>query len=46
MPWMLAAASPAYSGVANSWNCSAAFEAPRHRLQGECRRPLQGVHKR
>lgn len=34
VPWTLIAASPAYSGIANSWNCSAAFESPCHRLQG------------
>ena len=34
VPWRLAAGSPAYQGIANSWNCAAHFEAPRHTVQG------------
>lgn len=34
MPWRLAAGSPAYQGIANSWNCAARFEGPRHLVQG------------
>ena len=34
-PWTLTAASQAYCGMANSWNCSASYNAARHMLQGE-----------
>ena len=34
VPWRLAAGSPAYQGIANSWNCAAHFEGPRHLVQG------------
>lgn len=35
VPWRLSAASPAYAGIANSWNCAASYEGPRHMLHGE-----------
>ena len=44
-PWALTVASQAYCGIANSWNCSASYNAARHMLKGErgqcadCRRP-------
>lgn len=34
VPWRLSAGSPAYAGIANSWNCSAHYEELRHVLHG------------
>lgn len=34
VPWQLSVASQAYAGIANSWNCGATYEAPRHTLNG------------